>query len=60
MMCLGCGQLVPLSEEEKVSIRKASDALINAFIWSDSREGFEYWSQINKRLTRLYRGADTL
>jgi len=60
MMCLACGQLIPLSEEQKASIKEASFALRNAFPWMDSREGFEYWSAINQRLMRLYEGTDTL
>lgn len=39
--------------DDAEDVSKAIDALYGAFSWSESEEGFDFWSNIDDRLERI-------
>lgn len=40
-------------------IAQIADALLSAFEWDDSKEGYEYWNDVHQKLLRMIEQAET-
>lgn len=45
--------MAKLSKEHRAGAAAAADALIDAFQWDETPEGYDYWVAIHDRLTQL-------
>ena len=50
------GDGLVVEEAYRKQLADAADAIIGAFLWDQTDEGFEYWNAVHVRLTRLAEG----